>query len=161
LFLEGLKEAAAARYGRRILKQVRGMFETIHRRGEMEEGEWKQVMREHQEKIMRRATGTVPEQKEARLIEKRMREREEDYFRFIEAGIDATNNPAELAIRQSVLDRVVTQGSRGAAGNEWHERFWSVFTTCGLQNIPVMNDLKECLSAYFGIGPYLNLINQA
>jgi hypothetical protein len=38
----------------------------------MEEEEWKQVMREHQEKIMRRATGTVPEQKEARLY------REED-----------------------------------------------------------------------------------
>jgi hypothetical protein len=90
-----------------------------------------------------------------------MREREEDYFRFIEAGIDATNNPAELAIRHRVLDRVVTQGRRGAAGNEWHERFWSVFTTCGLQNIPVMNYLKECLSAYFGLRPFPDLVNQA
>jgi hypothetical protein len=127
----------------------------------MDEEEWKQVMRGHQEKIVRRATGTVPEQQEARLIAKRMREWEEEYFRFIEAGIEATNNPAELTIRQSVQDRVVTQGSRGVAGNEWHERFWSVVTTCGIREIPVMNCLKECLSAYFGIGPYPNLINQA
>jgi hypothetical protein len=64
-------------------------------------------------------------------------------------------------IRQSVLDRAVTQGSRGAAGNEWHERFWSVCATCGIQKTPVINYFKECLSAYFGIGSYPNLINQA
>ncbi|MDR2053411.1 MAG: IS66 family transposase [Treponema sp.] len=73
-------------------------------------------MREHREKIVKRAAGTVPEQKEAQLIGKRMRQWEDEYFRFIEAGIDATNNPAELTIRQSVMDRVVTQGSRGTAG---------------------------------------------
>jgi hypothetical protein len=66
-----------------------------------------------------------------------------------------------LPIRQSVLDRVVTQGSRGKAGNEWHERFWSVFTTCTLQNISVMYYLKECLSAYFGKRLSPVLINQA
>jgi hypothetical protein len=118
-------------------------------------------MREHQGKIVRRATGTVPEQKEAQLIAKRLREWEEEYFRFIAAGIEATNNPAELTIRQSVLDRAVTQGSRGTAGNEWHERFWSVFTTCTLRNMSVMNYLKECLSAYFGKRPSPVLINQA
>jgi hypothetical protein len=58
-----------------------------------------------------------------------MREREEEYLRFIEVGIEATNNPGELTIRQCVLDRIVTQGSRGIVGKEWHERFWSVFTT--------------------------------
>jgi hypothetical protein len=86
-------------------------------------------MRGHREKIVRRATRTVPEQKEARLIGKRIAEWEEEYFRFIGAGIEATNNPAELTIRQSIVDRIVTQGSRGVAGNEWHERFRSIFTT--------------------------------
>jgi hypothetical protein len=28
----------------------------------------------------------------------------------------------------------------------------SVFTTCDLQNTSVMNYLKDCLSAYFGMG---------
>jgi hypothetical protein len=120
LFLAGLKEVPVVRYGKRILKRIRGMFETIH-----------------------------------------LREREEDYFRFIGEGIEATNNLAEQTIRQSVLDRVVTQGSRGIAGNEWHERFWSVFTACGMQNISVMNCLRACLPAYIGMRPFPDLINQA
>jgi hypothetical protein len=118
-------------------------------------------MRGHQEKIVKRAMGTVPEQREAQLIAKRMREWEGEYFRFIEAGIEATNNPAELTIRQSILDRVVTQGSRGISGNEWHERFWSVFTSCTLQNTSVMDYLRACLSAYYGMRPYPSLITQA
>ena len=53
-------------------------------------------------------SGTVPEQREAKLIAKRLSEWEEEYFRFIECGIEPTNNAAELAIRHTVLDRVVT-----------------------------------------------------
>jgi hypothetical protein len=88
-----------------------------------------------------------------------MGEWEEEYFRFIDEGTGATNNPAELTIRQSVLDRAVTQGSRGTAGNEWHERFWTAYTTCGMQNVSVMNYLKNCLSAYLGMEPYPSLLN--
>jgi hypothetical protein len=94
---------------------------------------------------------TVPEPKEAKAIAKRLREWEEEYFRFIECGIEPTNNEAELPIRQIVLDRVVTQGSRGIHGNESHERFRTVLTTCGKQNTPVINYLKGCLSAHFGM----------
>jgi transposase len=161
LFLLKLEEEEVRRYGRRVIKQIKAMFETIHRQDKMGVKEWEERMRGHQEKIVRRATGTVPEQKEARLIAKRMREWEEEYFGFIGAGIEATNNPAERTIRQMVLDRAVTQGSRGLVGNEWHERFWSVLTTCDMQNKPVMEYLKECLSAYFGTGLYPSLINPA
>jgi hypothetical protein len=108
---------------------------------------------------MKRAVGTVPEQDEAKHIAKRLKEWEDEYFRFIESGIEPTNNEAEITIRQTVLDRVVTQGSRGICGNEWHERFWTVLTTCGLQGTPVMNYLKSCLSAYFGMGTYPKFIN--
>jgi hypothetical protein len=99
--------------------------ETGGRGGEAvwEQAEWKERMREHKGLIVRRATGTVPEQKEMSLIAKRMGKWEDEYFRFIEAGTDVANNPAELAIRQGVSYRSVTQGSRGTAGNEWHERF--------------------------------------
>ena len=106
-----------------------------------------------------RAAGTVPEQREAKLIAKRLSEWEEEYFRFIECGIEPTNNAAELAIRQTVLDRAITQGSRGIKGNEWHERFWTVLTACGLQNVSVMNYLKRCLSVYFGLDIPHDFIN--
>jgi hypothetical protein len=120
---------------------------------------WRERMRGHRELIVKRAAGTVPEQREAKLIAKRLSEWEEEYFRFIECGIEPTNNAAELAIRQTVLDRVVTQGSRGIKGNEWHERFWTVLTTCGLQNISVMNYLKRCLYVYFGLDIPHDFIN--
>jgi hypothetical protein len=161
LFLLKLEERSVVRYGRRVIKQIGEMFKTIQLRGEMEEEEWHRRMREHQEKIVKRATGTVPEQKEAQLVAKRIGENEEEYFRFIGAGIEATNNPAERTIRQVVLDRAVTQGSRGIAGNQWHERFWSVSTTCGMQEISVMKYLKASLSDYFGMGTLPRLIHQA
>jgi hypothetical protein len=144
-----------------VIKQIKEMFETIGRKGEMGEGEWKERMRGHREKILRRATGTVPGGDEARLIAGRLERWEEEYFRFIEAGIEATNNPAELTIRQSILDRIITQGSRGIAGTRWHERFWTVFATCTMQDISVMNYLRDCISAYFGIGSFPNIINIA
>ncbi|MDR1301622.1 MAG: transposase [Treponema sp.] len=125
------------------------MFETIGEKGEIGEEEWKKRMKRHRELIVKRAAGTVPEQKEAKLIAKRIREWEEEYVRLIECYLEPTNNAAELAIRQTVLDRMVTQGSRSIWGNEWHERFWTVLTTCTLQNISVMKYLKKCLSVYF------------
>jgi hypothetical protein len=62
---------------------------------------------------------------------------------------------------QTVLDRAVTQGSRGIRGNEWHERFWTVLTPCGLQDISVMNDLTGCLSVHFGMDVSPDFINPA
>ena len=88
LFLQGLKDDEVRRYGKRILKQIVEMFETIHRKGDMEEEEWKGLTHGHQELIVKRATATVPEQNEAQLIAKRMREWEGEYFRFIEEGIE-------------------------------------------------------------------------
>jgi transposase len=161
LFLETLQEKAVVRYGKRIIKQIRQMFQTIHRKDEIGEEAWKERMGRHRELIVKRAVGTVPEQKEARLIAKRLREHEDEYFRFIESGIEPTNNAAELAIRQTVLDRAVTQGSRGIRGNEWHERFWTVLTTCGIQKISVMTYLKNCLSVYFGLDISPDFINLA
>jgi hypothetical protein len=57
---------------------------------------------------VKQAAGTVPEQDEAKRIAKRLNEWEEEYFRFIESGIEPTNNEAEITIRQTVLDRVVS-----------------------------------------------------
>jgi hypothetical protein len=161
LFLVKIDDRAVQRYGRRILKQIREMFETVHREGEMAGAEWKARMHGHQEKIVRRAAGTVPERNDAQLIAKRMMKWEGEYFRFIEEGLDPTNNPAELTIRQMILDRVVTQGSRGTAGNEWHERFWTVLMTCTLQNISVMKYLKGQLAVSFGLAEPSNYINLA
>jgi hypothetical protein len=83
-------------------------------------------MKWHQGLIVKKTMGTVPEQEEARLIAKRMREREGEYFRFIAERIDATNIPAKLTIQQSILDRIITQAAVGQQATD----DMSVFGQC-------------------------------
>jgi len=156
-FLCGNADGAAARYGKRLLKSVQAMFTTIHQSGQMEGAAWVAQMQEHKATILKRASGTVPAYRDAELISKRFEQWSGAYFGFIERGIPATNNPAEQTIRQVVIDRKVTQGSRSERGDEWHERFWSIATTCKLQNRSVMSFLKDCISTYFrkGVSPVL------
>jgi transposase len=161
-FLEESADQGVRRYGRRVLKAVRLMFQSIHEREQMKRRAWIERMHEHQRSIVKRVLGTIPVDNEAQKIAKRIRKWEAGYFLFIEAGIEATNNAGEQTIRQVVLDRKVSQGSRSEWGDEWHERFWSILTTCSLQKIPVMFFIKGCISAYTFGGDYpLLLSNKA
>jgi len=65
-----------------------------------------------------------------------------------------TNNVAEREIRTLVLDRLVTQGVRSDAGNEWHERFWTTVATCRRLGMNVMSFLREAIFAVaHGLSP--------
>ena len=47
----------------------------------------------------------------------------QDYFRFMFAeGVEPTNNYSGKQIRHCVIDRRITQGTRGFAGQRYHER---------------------------------------
>ena len=60
------------------------------------------------------ATWEVPATRAATNLAARMEAYGESYFRFIAApGVEPTNNPAEQAIRFVVIDRQITQGTRG------------------------------------------------
>jgi transposase len=114
-------DKAVSRYGRRVLKEVRLMFQTIHQVEQMEHRVWIEQMQEHRKSIVKRILGTIPAHNDARKIAKRIQKWETDYFLFIDTGIAPTNNAGEQTIRQVVLDRKVTQGSRsewGDVGNE-------------------------------------------
>ena len=53
----------------------------------------------------------------------------EDYFRFMFTdGVEPTNNHSEQQIRHCVIDRRITQGTRGKAGQRYHERMWTMIT---------------------------------
>jgi len=59
----------------------------------------------------------------------------EDYFRFMfHDGVEPTNNHAEQQIRHCVIDRKITQGTRSAAGQRYHERMWTAIATCAKQS---------------------------
>jgi len=55
----------------------------------------------------------------------------QDYFRFMFAkGVEPTNNHNERRIRQCVIDRMITQGTRSEVGQRFHERMWTALATC-------------------------------
>ena len=57
----------------------------------------------------------------------------QDDFRLMFAeGLEPTNHH-EQQIRQCVIDRLLTPGTRGEAGQRYHERLWTARATCRKQ----------------------------
>ena len=63
---------------------------------------------------------------EARNMAERFWRHADAYFRVITTpGVEPTNNLAQQALRFVVIDRRITQGTRGAAGRARCERIWT------------------------------------
>jgi hypothetical protein len=133
------------RYGKRLLGEVKKMYETIHQREELSKMSWKRRMNRHRRLIEKVAGYRVPKEKEAQNLAARMKEWGGSYFTFIDHEIPSTNNAVEQVIRALVIDRKVTQGTRSEWGNRWMERFWSIVTTCNQQGKPVIDFLYDCV----------------
>jgi transposase len=56
---------------------------------------------------------------------------------------------AEPAIRFVVIDRKITQGTRGERGDRWCERIWTVMATCSQQGRSVFEYLEAVVTAWF------------
>ena len=152
-FLATLSDTKA--YGKRLLKYVKAMFADIHRQDELTEVEFERLMYQHKKAIMRTIQRFVPEHKKATVLAERFEKYGESYFLFVEdSSIAPTNNFAEQNIRTLVLDRIVTQGVRSNAGNEWHERFWTTIATCRRLGMNIMSFLRESIYAVaHGLSP--------
>jgi len=60
-----------------------------------------------------------------------------------------TNNLTEQAIRFVVIDRKVTQGTRGSVGQRWRERIRTLLATCAQQGRSAFAFLVDSLAAHF------------
>ncbi len=79
----------------------------------------------------------------------RFRKHGEAYFRFITTpNMEPANNPAERAIRFVVIDRKVTQGTRGDAGQRWCERIWTTAAIYAHQGRSLFDLLCQAVQAY-------------
>ena len=153
-FLAESTDNNVSRYGKRLLTTFESMFSTIHRQGKILERNWYRQMERHRQTILWEAGHRIPKNKDTINIAERLRVWQEEYFRFIKAGIPATNNLGEQSIRRVVIDRKVTQGTRSDWGNRWLERIWSVLSTCEQRGINVMSFLKSCIeSSLHGLVP--------
>lgn len=137
-------------WGNKLLPWVRKMFATWHRAEYMTEAGFARSM----DRIRRGFLNAIrrpPSRAEAQTLAKRFRGRQADnYFRFLTTpGIEPTNNQTEQAIRHIVIDRHITQGTRGERGQRWCERVWTMIATCRQQNRRVFPFFCNAINAHF------------
>jgi transposase len=136
-------------WGRKLLPWVRHLFDTWHRAGQMTQAGFARSM----DRIRRgflHAVRRPPPRAEARTLAARFRSgRADNYFLFLTTpGIEPTNNQTEQAIRHLVIDRHITQGTRGSRGQRWCERVWTVIATCRQQSRRVFDFFCNALNAH-------------
>jgi transposase len=158
-FLINLPGKETKDYGNRILDGLRELFKIIHNRESYSKTYFQKALEDVKQTIINAATTNVPRVfdkngKELKSHAKNMADRflkhGDAYFTFITTpGMDPTNNIAEQAVRFIVIDRHVTQGTRGEAGRRTAERLWTVVGTCQLQGRSAFNFILEAVHAYF------------
>lgn len=157
-FMVGLSDKVTSNFGRRLLEVVRKMFSLIHRRAEMTRHGWQRSMKRFKDQIIgliRRAPSRV----EPQNLKKRFRDHGRSYFTFLDhEGLEPTNNAAERQIRFVVLDRKVTQGTKGKIGKLWCERIWSTVATCRQRGKSVYTFMLDALEASLSGKPAPSLI---
>jgi transposase len=137
-------------YGEGLREALRGLFAVIHRREEWTEAEFRRRLGAARDEVLRRGTSKAPAARAAGNLAKRLEAHGASYFRFItEPGIEPTNNLAEQAIRFAVIDRRITQGTRGERGDRWCERIGTVMATCSQQGRSVFAYLEAAVEAWF------------
>ena len=139
-----------AAWGARLREALRDLFGVIHRRDAMTPRGFTRALKKARCVVLKRGTTRVPERNEAQKLAKRLRKHGAAYFTFITTPeIDPTNNVAEQAIRFVVIDRRITQGTRGARGRAWCERIWTTIATCAQQGRSAFRFLVEAVRAHF------------
>jgi transposase len=149
-YLTTLPDARDRAYGEDLREALRALFAVIHRRDEWTEREFQRRLSAARDEVLRRGTCDVPTTRAAGNLAKRLKTHGAGYFRFLtERGIEPTNNLAEQAIRFVVIDRRITQGTRGERGDRWCERIWTVMATCSQQGRSVFEYLEAAVRTWF------------
>jgi hypothetical protein len=137
-------------YGKRVLEAARALFHVIHRKEQLTQARFQRDLEKAGAKLCDAALWPVPDTAEAHNLAKRFAEHGDSYIRFITTpGIEPTNNLAEQAIRFVVLDRHVTQGTRGQTGQHWSERIWTTVATCAQQARSAFLFIYDAVVAFF------------
>ena len=167
-FLTNLSDPESKDYGNRILDGIRELFKIIHDRDSFSKTSFRATLEQAKKTIIEAATTNVPSlldkkgkelKNHAKNMADRFNKHGESYFTFITTpNADPTNNIAEQAVRFVVIDRHITQGTRGEPGRKTAERLWTVVGTCQLQGRSAFNFIREAVHAYFHNQPSPSLL---
>jgi transposase len=138
-------------YGKQLVEDMRRLFHTIHRRAEYaSEATFRQALQRIANDICWDAFMKSPGTRESENIAERFRLNTDGFFQFITTpGVEPTNNVAEQAIRFVSIHRKITQGTRGAAGQTWCERIWTVIGSCAQAGRSVFDFIHSAIIAHF------------
>jgi transposase len=149
-FLCTLPDAATRRYGERLREALRVLFGVIHRREGYDAAGFRRDLELARDNVLGWARHEVPASQVARRLAGRLERYGASYFEFVTTpGVEPTNNAAEQALRFVVIDRHITQGTRGEKGQRFCERIWSVIATCAQQGRSVWAYLEAAVRAHF------------
>lgn len=158
-FLCGLPDIRDKAYGVGLSLGLKRLFEVIHRRDQMTDVQFQSELEKAKSEILAFAK-QAPATQRSQNMAKRFEKHGESYFTFITTPeMDPTNNVAERAIRFVVLDRVVTQGTRGEKGQRWCERIWTVLATCQQRKISAFAYLISAVGHWMAGGDVPSLLN--
>jgi len=147
-------------HGEQLLELLRKMFSIIHRRDEYAtEAGYRNALSRIRNEIVYKAAMEAPQTQEALNLSERFFQHTESYFQFItEPTLAPTNNVAEQAFRFVAIQRRITQGTRGRAGQLWSERIWTVIATCGQQGRSAYEYLVSAITAHCRHQPIPSLV---
>jgi len=159
-YLVTLPDAVTRRLGEKLLGKIKHLFRTWHRREQMPAERWNREADRAKRGVLKVAR-RPPRRSEAQNIGERFRQHGEHYFRFLAMpGVEPTNNAMEQRFRFVVIDRRITQGTRGETGRRWCERIWTVLATCAQQGRSAFVFLYDSIVAYLTEQPFPSLLAQ-
>jgi transposase len=148
-FLETLVNRPGIRWAGKLLELFRQLFRTHHRRLANPGKAFAKSLDKIRRAILALVT-RAPALPEAQNIKERFRKYKREYFTFIASPhIAPTNNFTERTLRFAVIDRKLTQGTRGIAGQTWCQRVWSVLATCRIQGRSAFLFLAQSIACAF------------
>ena len=152
-FLTTLPDKVTSQYGTKLLDRIKQLFRTWHRRSEMTAGRWERAAEQARHDVLQ-VTRRPPCRSEAQNIAKRFRKHGDYYFTFLDtAAVEPTNNAMERGFRHLVIDRKLTQGTRGENGRRWCERIWTVLATCAQQGRSAFDFIHQTVNDHFSRNP--------
>jgi len=148
-----------SRWGNLLLEWLKKLFKTLHSRSRYTSEGFERAMEQIKQGFLSRIR-RPPDHKLAKKLARRFKAKAaEDYFRFLtEPNVEPTNNGTERQIRPVVIDRRITQGTRGDAGMRWCERIWTILATCKKQERNVFDFIHHRLLAHWNNTRYPELL---
>jgi len=159
-FLTTLPNEADKHFGKALLTDFKWLFHIWHLRDKIPKDRFDRIMPKIRNRIL-----TVAKQQDlppkSATISKRFRKHGDAMFRFLfDPAVPPTNNAAEQTLRQAIIDRRITQGSRSLMGRQWNARIWTVLATCRKQRRSSWQFFQNALSAYYFQTPTPSLLPQ-